>query len=71
MAEKANDIIKNGTIKKNDYENVNQMNEDLTKFLICYNFYRRHESPRRELKVKTPFNAIEKCLPRSFSVLGV
>ena len=60
MVEKANDIIKNGTIKKNDYENVNQMNDDLTRFLIYYNLYRRHGSLRRELKVKTPFNAIEK-----------
>lgn len=60
MVEKANDIIKNGTIKKNDYENVNQMNEDLTRFLIYYNLYRRHGSLRKELKVKTPFNAIEK-----------
>ena len=60
MVEKANDIIKNGTIKKNNYKNVNQMNEDLTKFLIYYNLYRRHGSLRRELKVKTPFNAIEK-----------
>jgi transposase InsO family protein len=60
MVEKANDIIKNGTIKKNEYNNVEVMNEDLIKFLIHYNLYRRHGSLRRELKVKTPFNAIEK-----------
>lgn len=60
MVEKANDIIKNGTIKKNEYENIDQMNEDLTRFLVFYNLYRRHGSLRRELKVKTPFNAIEK-----------
>jgi transposase InsO family protein len=60
MVEKANDIIKNGTIKKNEYNNVEMMNEDLIKFLIHYNLYRRHGSLRRELKVKTPFNAIEK-----------
>lgn len=60
MVEKANDIIKNGTIKKNKYSNVEMMNKDLTKFLIHYNLYRRHGSLRRELKVKTPFNAIEK-----------
>ena len=60
MVEKANDIIKNGTIKKNEYENFTQMCNDLTKFLIYYNLYRRHGSLRRELKVKTPFNAAEK-----------
>jgi len=60
MVEKANDIIKNGTIKKNEYENLEQMNQDLMSFLVLYNLYRRHGSLRRELKVKTPFNAIEK-----------
>lgn len=30
------------------------------RFLIHYNLYRRHGSLRRELKVKTPFNAVEK-----------
>lgn len=60
MVEKANDIIKNGTIKKNEYENLEQMCDDLAKFLIHYNLYRRHGSLRRELKVKTPFNAVEK-----------
>ena len=39
MVEKANDIIKNKTIKITPYESVAQ---------------------RKELKVKTPFNAIEK-----------
>jgi len=60
MVEKANDIIKRGTIKKNEYENLEQMCNDLTRFLIHYNLYRRHGSLRRELKVKTPFNAVEK-----------
>jgi len=60
MVEKANDIIKNGTIKKNEYENLDQMNAHLMSFLVFYNLYRRHGSLRRELKVKTPFNAIEK-----------
>jgi len=32
----------------------------LDKFLIFYNLHRRHGSIRKELKVKTPFNAIEK-----------
>jgi len=46
-------------VKLDNYENVNQMNEGLTKFLIHYNLYRRHGSLKRELKVKTPFNANE------------
>ena len=60
MVEKANDIIKNGTIKKNEYKNLEQMCNDLTKFLIYYNLYRRHGGLRREINVKTPFNAVEK-----------
>jgi transposase-like protein len=60
MVEKANDIIKNGTIKKNEYENIDQMNQGIISFLIFYNLYRRHGSLRRELKVKTPLNAVEK-----------
>lgn len=60
MVEKANDIIKNATIKKTNYNSVYQMREDLTKFLVHYNLYRRHASLKRELKVKTPFDAIEK-----------
>ncbi|MCF6351010.1 MAG: hypothetical protein L3J23_08300 [Flavobacteriaceae bacterium] len=29
-------------------------------FLTLYNLYKKHGSLRRELKVKTPFNAVEK-----------
>ena len=60
MVEKANDIIKKGTIKRTKYKSYEEMNEDLINFLIHYNIYRRHGSLRRELKVKTPFNAVEK-----------
>lgn len=60
MVEKANGIIKNATVKKTKYNSINQMKEDLNKFLVHYNLYRRHGSLRRELKVKTPFEAIEK-----------
>ena len=58
--EKSNDIIKNKTIKISKYDSVEQMNDDLMKFLVHYNLYRRHGSLRRELKVKTPFDAIVK-----------
>lgn len=60
MVEKANDIIKNKTIKITIYDNLEQMNQDLMNFLLHYNLYRRHGSLRKELKVKTPFNAVEK-----------
>lgn len=60
MVEKANDIIKTGTIKRNEYQDNNQMNNDLMSFLVHYNLYRRHGSLRKELNVKTPFDAIEK-----------
>jgi transposase-like protein len=60
MVEKANDIIKKKTIKQNQYDSVKEMDEDLTSFLIHYNLYRRHGSLRRELNVKTPFDAVVK-----------
>lgn len=60
MVEKANDIIKERTVKRNHYNSLAQMNDDLMSFLVHYNLYRRHGSLRRELKVKTPFDAIEK-----------
>jgi transposase-like protein len=60
MVEKANDIIKERTIKRNHYNSLTEMNTDLISFLMHYNLYRRHGSLRRELKVKTPFNAVEK-----------
>ena len=60
MVEKANDIIKNKTIKITKYTNLEMMNQDLMNFLVHYNLYRRHGSLRRELKAKTPFNAVEK-----------
>ena len=60
MVEKANDIIKQGTIKRTNYKSLEDMAQDLTQFLIHYNLYRRHGSLRRELKVKTPLNAVEK-----------
>ena len=59
MVEKVNDTIKKGTIKKHQYDNLEQMKNDLTEFLIFYNLYRRHGGVRKELQVKTPFNAME------------
>jgi len=36
------------------------MNSALISFLVYYILYRRHGGLRKELKVKTPFDAIEK-----------
>ena len=69
MVEKANDTIKTGTIKRNEYQDKEQMNNDLMTFLVHYILYRRHGSLRKELNacpvtkcigVKTPFDAVEK-----------
>jgi len=60
MVEKVNDTIKTGTIKQNEYDDQEQMNNHLISFLVHYNLYRRHGSLRKELNVKTPFDAIEK-----------
>jgi transposase InsO family protein/transposase len=60
MVERVNGTIKNETILKTQYLSQNEMKTDLTKFLIYYNIYRRHGSLRKELKVKTPLEAMEK-----------
>lgn len=59
MVEKANDTIKQATIKRNEYTDKEQMNNDLMGFIVQYNLHRRHGSLRKELNVKTPFDAIE------------
>ena len=60
MVEKANDMIKKGTIKRTLYNSLEEINDDLMNFLVHYNLYQRHGSLRRELNVQTPFNAVEK-----------
>jgi len=60
MVERLNGTIKTNTILINKYKNANEINQDLANFLSFYNLYRRHSSLRRELNVKTPFQAIEK-----------
>ena len=60
MVERVNGTIKNATILLNKYENKCEMALDLNDFFIFYNLYRRHGSLRQELKVKTPFDALEK-----------
>ena len=60
MVERVNGTIKNGTIKSNKYQNYEELEVDLNKFLIYYNFNRSHGSLRKELNVRTPFDALEK-----------
>lgn len=44
LKKKLINIIKCGTIKKTEYENLEQMCDDLVKFLKHYNLNRIHES---------------------------
>jgi len=60
MVERLNGIIKTNTILKNQYKNTLEMNLDLSNFMSFYNQHRRHGSLRKELNVKTPYQAIEK-----------
>ena len=60
MVERVNGTIKNNTILKYTYNNKDELEKDLMKFLVYYNLYRRHGSLRKELDVKTPFDAIKK-----------
>lgn len=60
MVERVNNTIKSDTVKRQQYENKILMNDSLIKFLVCYNMYRRHGSLRKELNVKTPFDAVVK-----------
>lgn len=60
MVERVNGTIKNATIKSTKYNKYNELDIDINKFLLHYNFYRRHGSLKKELNVKTPFDALEK-----------
>jgi len=68
MVERANGIIKKETILKENYANIyiehsrnkEEMNDALMAFLVYYMLYRRHGGVKKELRVKTPFDAIEK-----------
>jgi len=60
MVERVNGTIKNGTILKETYTNKEEMNNDLIAFLVHYMLYKRHGGLRKELNVKTPYQAVEK-----------
>ena len=72
MVERVNGTIKNATIKAEDYANIEDVKRELNKFLIYYNFNRRHGSLRKELKVRTPFDAVQSWFqtkPEIFKIL--
>ena len=72
MVERVNGTIKNATIKADEYENIDDVKKDLNKFLIYYNFNRRHGSLNRELKVRTPYEAVQSWFqtkPEIFKIL--
>jgi len=72
MVERVNGTIKNATIKAEEYDNIEDVQKDLNKFLIYYNFNRRHGSLRKELKVRTPFEAVQSWFqtkPEIFKIL--
>jgi transposase-like protein len=60
MVERVNGTIKRATILRVSYKDKEEMIIEMNKFLIYYMLYRRHGGVRKELKVKTPFDAIEK-----------
>lgn len=72
MVERVNGTIKSSTIKVANYKDIQELKVDLNKFLIYYNTCRRHGSLRKELSVKTPFDAVNKWFelePEIFKVL--
>jgi transposase InsO family protein len=58
MVERVNGTIKDATVKVLTYKNEAELKADLDKFLVYYNLNRRHSGLRRELKVRTPFEAL-------------
>jgi len=58
MVERVNGTIKKATVKSTTYSNVEEMTRHLFGFLMFYNFDRRHSSLKKELNVKTPFDAV-------------
>jgi len=59
MVERVNGTIKNATILNETYTNKDEMVNSLKKFLLFYITLRRHGGLYKELKVRTPLNALE------------
>lgn len=58
MVERVNGTIKDKTIKLTQYKDFSDLDVDINKFLIYYNLNRPHGSLRKELKVRTPLEAL-------------
>jgi len=72
MVERANGTIKNSTVKATEYKNIEELKEDLNKFLIYYNTNRKHGGLKKELKVRTPCEAVKSWFdvePEIFKIL--
>jgi len=72
MVERVNGTIKNSTIKVTEYENIEELKEDLNKFLIYYNINANLGGLKKELKVRTPCEAVKSWLdiePEIFKIL--
>ena len=68
MVEKSNDTIKSNTLKINEYQSIEEMTKDLLSFMVYYNLNRRHTSLRKELLVKTPYDALEYWYEKDSSI---
>lgn len=60
MVERVNETIKTKIILKTQDQTQDEMKNELMIFLIFYDLHRRHSALRKELNVKTLFQAIEK-----------
>ena len=54
MVERANGLIKEGTTKRHRYQNLQEMEADLHRWFVFYNFHRIH----RQIKRITPYQAV-------------
>ncbi len=71
MVERVNGTIKSKTIKATTYANVDEMKVNLALFLSFYNFSRLHSGLKKELKVRTPSDALDywyKLSPELFKI---
>jgi transposase InsO family protein len=59
MVERVNHTIKQAIFKTQHFDNVEDMNVNLLEFLQFYNLHRRHSSLQKELRIRTPFQALE------------
>ena len=58
MVERVNSTIKDKTIKLEKYKDLIELKLDINQFLAYYNFNRPHGGLRKELKVRTPIEAL-------------